>query len=108
MSPLIRAMLLLAAGQVAGQVASAMVGARLDPVTGAPQGSLPVGGGLTRSDDAVMVGGSAGMLYLAARQTKNPTARIFLIGMAMGFITPVTQAIATALANRVVGPAQAA
>lgn len=101
-------MLLLAAGQVAGQVASAMVGARLDPVgAGGPQGTLPVGGGASRNDDLVMVGGSGGMIYLAARQ-RNPTARVFMIGMAMGFVAPVTQAIATALANRVVGPAAAA
>lgn len=103
MSPLFRAMLLLAAGQVAGQVASAMVGARLDPIKAgvAPAGTLPVGGGASRNDDLVMVGGSGGMIYLAARQ-RNPTARVFMIGMAMGFVAPVTQAIATALANRVV------
>jgi hypothetical protein len=107
MSPLIRAFLLLQAGQITGQVAAAVVQARLDPVGATPkegeerQTVLPIGGGLSRVDDVIMIGGSAGSMYLAATQKMSGEARLFVVGMAMGFSAPVTQSIATAVSQKI-------
>jgi hypothetical protein len=106
MNPLIRSFLLLQAGMIAGQVASTVVQTRLDPVGAeGPQGTLPIGGGLSRVDDMVMIGGSAGAIYTAAKVKMSGEGRVFLIGMALGFSSPVTQSIAGAIGQRITAAA---
>lgn len=102
--PYLKTLLLLAGGQIVGQGLAALVSQRLDPSPPPPGATtssmLPIGGGASRADDVAMLAGSAGSLYLATR-LKSPEARVFAVGMAMGAIAPVTQALAKAVAQKV-------